>query len=97
MEDKLLSWSSKTGQTFWDPVIILQHHVDKEYPNDAIKITLKDSTTLRLNERHLFSLIKVDDLPEMPKDVEGNVDDIEGLKYIVETHFTNQDANFMDF
>ena len=64
-------------------------HYDLDEKFERSKITIKDDTTLRLNERHLYSLIKVDDLPEMPKDVEGNVDDLEGYKYIVETHFTN--------
>ena len=72
-------------------------HYDLDEDFSRSKITLKDETGLRLNERHLYSLIKVSDLPEMPKDVEGNVDDMEGFKYIVETHFTNQDTNFMDF
>ena len=64
-------------------------HYDLDEKFERSKITIKDDTTLRLNERHLYSLIKVDDLPEMPKDVEGNVDDLEGFKYIVERHFTN--------
>ena len=58
-----------------------------------------DTTVLHLNHKHHFSLIKLADLPETPQDVLSEVDDsdLPDLKYIVNSHFTNQDANLTDF
>ena len=51
---------------------------------------------------HLFQLTKLQDLVnmgEIPADVLSEVEDdqMENLKYVVNSHFTNQDSNYVDF
>ena len=63
----------------------------------AFKLTGK--TILRLNHKHLFSLTKFADLPQLPWDLKTQIDadSRQHLKYILNTHFTNQDVQFSDF
>jgi len=49
---------------------------------------------LTVNDRHLFSLVKMHDLSQLPPDVETQVsaEDRVSLKYVLNSHFTNKDS-----
>ena len=57
--------------------------------NDIKK--LPKHTKFRLNDQHIVQMIKVDDFSQLPADIEP------GVKYIIHSHFTNQDQNNIDF
>ena len=57
---------------------------------------IKDSTTLVSNQRHLYSLVNLSTLPEVPADVKICSLN-KNLCYILNSHFTNQDTNFVDY
>lgn len=49
---------------------------------------------MTVNDRHLFSLVKMHDLSQLPPDVETQVsaEDRVSLKYVLNSHFTNKDS-----